>query len=448
MKGPYPPDVASPGGLPAVPSILRKASELVTHLHHLWWARKRPAGHVSLLLGDLLLLPGRNRRNDDLLDAAVEWLCLAQDQSGCGGVCGLYDLFRGWSGPYPETTGYIVPTFLRASKQVNRPDLAARAEKMLDWLVDTQLDCGAFPGGITTGGRQTDPRVFNTGQIMLGLLAGFRFFGAEKCIDSAVRAADWLCETQDADGAWRSASYGGFPHAYHTRVAWPLIALGLATGCDRYLEAGERNLAWVLRQQQADGWFDHTEMAAGEPAHLHPIAYTLRGLWEAGALLARRDYQDAVLQGVERLLSDAEHSRLAGAYASGWQPAGSHLCLTGHAQMACLWMRMYLSDPDIRLFHAASRTIDLLGRLQDLDNPSSALRGGLRGSYPITGPYMPWCIINWGTKFFLDALLLERLCRDRAEFQPAEASPRIVGHERRPAPVSAREEHAPVGPAG
>lgn len=365
-------------------------------------------------------MPGRNRAKRDALGPAIEWLCLAQDQSSCGGVCGIYDFFNGWSGPYPETTGYIVPTFLQASAQLDRPELAERAKRMLDWLVETQLPCGAFPGGISSDGQRADPRVFNTGQIILGLLAGFRYFRSDNYMASAIQAADWLCNVQDSDGAWRTGSYGGFPHAYHTRVAWPLIDLGLETGRAGYVQAAERNLAWALRQQAPDGWFNSVEMVSGEPAQLHPIAYTLRGMWESGVMLNDDRYLDAVVFGTERLLHHAETGRLAGAYESDWGRAGHHLCLTGHAQMACLWMRMYQVNKDTRLVDAAMKVCDLLCQVQDLDNASDALRGGLRGSYPMTGSYLPLSIINWGTKFIVDALLLKRSCLDRNDTPPQE----------------------------
>jgi hypothetical protein len=69
---------------------------------------------------------------------------------------------------------------------------------------------------------------------------------------------------------------------------------------------------------------------------------------------------------------------------------------------------MDADDPNAELRDAAARATSILIDLQDLDNPSLPLRGGLRGSYPITGDYMPWCVTNWGTKFFVDALLFQQ----------------------------------------
>ena len=49
-----------------------------------------------------------------VVDAAIEWLCAAQDRSKSndGGVARDYSLLADWASSYPETTGYIIPTFL------------------------------------------------------------------------------------------------------------------------------------------------------------------------------------------------------------------------------------------------------------------------------------------------------------------------------------------------
>ena len=52
------------------------------------------------------------------LNAAMAWLCRAQDASHDFGVARAFSLVyqpffggRGWQPSYPETTGYIIPTF-------------------------------------------------------------------------------------------------------------------------------------------------------------------------------------------------------------------------------------------------------------------------------------------------------------------------------------------------
>ena len=59
---------------------------------------------------------------------------------------------------------------------------------MAEWLLSLQLDSGGFP-------HRTDlavPLVFDTGQIMFGLVSAFRETGGKRYLNSAERAAQWL----------------------------------------------------------------------------------------------------------------------------------------------------------------------------------------------------------------------------------------------------------------
>jgi len=281
---------------------------------------------------------------------------------------------------------------------------------MLNWLLTTQMQSGAFPAGLPLDGQPREPRIFNTGQIIQGLVAGYRKFGVARYLEAAITAGEWLCRVQDSDGAWRTASYHGLPHAYHSRVDWPLIELGRQADRPDFVESARRNLDWVLAQRRPDGWFDQMEMAPGQPPVLHPIEYTLGGVWESGELLDDETYRSAVFPAVERLAEDAIEDGLAGAYGPGFEPVGRSICLTGYAQMAFLWLRIHQRTGLPRLRTAAERALLVLERLADLDNPEPALRGGVRGSYPLTGDYMRLSLVNWGAKFFIDALLLEQSC--------------------------------------
>jgi hypothetical protein len=82
--------------------------------------------HARLIASDML---GRAeqpvRPHRDHLTAAIDWLCRAQDvrngQPDAGGVSAGWSFEDGWLPSYPETSGYIVETFLAASKALGRP---------------------------------------------------------------------------------------------------------------------------------------------------------------------------------------------------------------------------------------------------------------------------------------------------------------------------------------
>ncbi len=64
-----------------------------------------------------------------------------------GGVSAGYSLENGWTPPYPETTGYIIPTFIKYSKLVNNKEYLNRAIKMADWEIEIQMKDGAVRVG-------------------------------------------------------------------------------------------------------------------------------------------------------------------------------------------------------------------------------------------------------------------------------------------------------------
>src|SRR5467141_697083 len=140
--------------------------------------------------------------------AALDWLARAQAASGDGGFARGYSLAwnpyfrsRGWQPSYPETTGYIIPTFYLAARHLGRPELAQCAERAAHWEVEVQLPSGAVRGGVM--GEHTAPAVFNTGQVLFGWLAAFGETGSGVFAGAARRAACFLLATLDEDGLWR-----------------------------------------------------------------------------------------------------------------------------------------------------------------------------------------------------------------------------------------------------
>ena len=167
------------------------------------------------------------------LEGAMEWIRRAARIEGDRGVPARYTLAGGWLPPYPETTGYIVPTLFAYGARTGDLRYSDLGVRLAEWLLSVQLEEGAFPGGHLVG--TPPPVVFNTGQILIGLLAAFRRTGEERFLESALRAGRWLASVQDEDGAWRRCTYRDRAHAYHTRVAWPLADLGLLAGEERLL---------------------------------------------------------------------------------------------------------------------------------------------------------------------------------------------------------------------
>ena len=101
----------------------------------------------------------------DHLLATAEWLERAQDATGDGGVSGRYHLRHGWSSSYPETTGYIVPTFLALARELGESRFQERASRCIEFLLSLQHPDGAFPA-LEVAENRTVPSVFNTAQVL------------------------------------------------------------------------------------------------------------------------------------------------------------------------------------------------------------------------------------------------------------------------------------------
>ena len=168
---------------------------------HLFQGLRPP--HVPVLVRDALGISHQIRTSGEHLDAAMRWLCQAQDVSRNGGVAAAYSLLRGWEPPYPETTGYIIPTFLHFYRLTGNKEYRERALQMGEWLLTIQLEGGPFQAGYYGGAPDpSSPSVFNTGQIMLGLCRLYRETLDPRYHLAASRAAEWLVQVQDPDGAW------------------------------------------------------------------------------------------------------------------------------------------------------------------------------------------------------------------------------------------------------
>jgi len=347
------------------------------------------------------------------LVAAATWLERAQDASGDGGVSGRYFLDRGWSSSYPETTGYILPTFLALKEALGEERFVARARQGLEFLLALQLESGAFPGGEVAENR-TKPSLFNTAQILNGLVAWHRATGEVRAMHAARRAADWMLSIQDPDGAFRRHCYGDLATTYSTHASCWLAEFGAHAGDDRCLRAAGRHLDWALGYADPrTGWFDNCGFGPKDHedriAVTHTIAYTLWGVLFTSELLRRNDGVEVVRLAAEGIARRLELSRrLPGVLDHEWRSRSAYVCLTGNAQMALVWLRLHERRPDLRFLNAALKALDGIKQAQSLDSPDPGICGGIAGSNPVWGGYIYNALPNWAAKFFIDALLEKR----------------------------------------
>lgn len=342
-------------------------------------------------------------------DAAYAWLCAAQDATPDDGVAAAYSLVRGWLPSYPETTGYIIPTFMICANVLSKPEARERAIRMADWEVEVQLPSGAVRSGVL--GTETGPAVFNTGQVLFGWIGAYEATGEERYARAARRASQWLTAQQDNDGAWRknlSSLTTSSVQTYNVRTAWGLALAGRALDERGWIEAARKNCDWALKQQLENGWFRHNAFSDAEDPLLHTIGYALEGLAGVGEVLGEERYTQAAVAGIRPLVEIHERSRrLRGRYASDWVGTVAWRCITGEAQIGLALLRLSPHVPEDRLFRATARAIlEEIARTQDRESPYPETRGAISGSEPLWGRYCPLTYPNWAAKFYLDGLLL------------------------------------------
>ena len=355
-----------------------------------------------------------SRELNSHFEETLAWIYRAQDAGEDDGVSRSYTLRQhrryqctGWLPSYPETTGYIVPTLYEAARLLERPEARERAERMARWEVEIQMDSGAVRGGTLVD--DPSPAVFNTGQVLFGWVAAAEESGDSTFDQAAARAAKFLIEAQDEDGAWRRgasafAAQGG--HVYNARAAWALALHGKRAEDQKSLDAARRAADFALSHQLDNGWYDENCLTDHTRPLLHTIAYAAQGVLEIGLLVEEDRYIESARK-VARALCEVQRADgyLPGRLDRHWKSAATWACLTGEAQMALVWDHLAELDGETSYRDCADRAVQYVTSVQNLDIDDPGVRGGVAGSYPIWGGYGTYEYLNWAAKFLLDALL-------------------------------------------
>jgi len=349
------------------------------------------------------------------LTLAVDFLISSIDKSSNGSAAAYsrvkYPL-SGWSPPYPETTGYIIPTLFEAASILKNKESYNSAIRMAEWLLSIQYDDGAFPGGVYVSGKELDKSIFNTAQIIIGLISAYNKTNDTKYKTAYIKAAHWLVSVQEDDGVWVKHNYNGdfFP-SYYTRVAWPILMVGTKCENQVLIDAAVKTLDLILARRQSNQFISDSGFKANSYAFLHTIAYTIRGFLEASLLIDSKDYYKVAYGLSKKLFRYFElKGSLGGAYYEDFKRVDWYRCLTGEAQMAIIWLKLFNKTNDIRYLNVSTKILDQTCATQPTQDSLLLKAGGLKGSQPYYGKYLMFRQPNWATKFLADAIMLEETC--------------------------------------
>lgn len=281
---------------------------------------------------------------------------------------------------YPEVTGYYIPTLIRWGYR----ELAVN---YAEWLIGIQKADGSW--------YDTDdvsPYIFDTAQILKGLIAVREIYDSREKIDEAIiKGIDWIlgCMTDEGklvtpDTACWGSDDNTCSELIHMYCLSPIVDAGRIFGRTDYIEKAEKILKYYK-----DNYYDKI-MNFSLLSHFY--AYVMEALIDMGE----------TGMAVEAMAKIADIQK-----ASGAVPAYKNVdwvCSTGLFQFALVWFRIGDTEHGNKAFEYACR----------LQNES----GGWYGSYLSEdncneqNDYFPGAEISWAVKYFLDALYY----KDVAEF--------------------------------
>jgi hypothetical protein len=335
------------------------------------------------------------------LEAAQSWLLKSIDVCDKKGSSAFYHPVMGWASAYPETTGYIIPTLLKIAQREDNVLLAEYALSCADWLCSIQLGNGSFPGGV---GGELPPNVFDTGQIIFGLTAAYRFSKKGKYKKALEKAVGHLLEILEEDGSWQKEAYiENYIPSYYTRIIWAVLIANQVLAIPGVPEKMKGALDYYASKITKVNSIQNWAFEDGEPAFTHTIAYTIRGFLESGLLLKEKKYISLAEKIAEQIINLIEESgKLAGSYDVNWLPDTSYICVPGHFQLSIIFNKLF-KETGKPQYNKWAKEIFLIAQKRQFHWPLEGVKGGFAGSYPLWGKYQRGRFPNWAVKFYLDA---------------------------------------------
>jgi malonyl-CoA O-methyltransferase len=270
--------------------------------------------------------------------------------------------------PYPEVTGYFIPTLL----QIGDFD---RAHRFSSYLMSIQNEDGSF-----FLDNPAQKFVFDTGQVIRGWVAIAPRY--PEVLEPLRRACHWIVSTSDASGcfavppkrgAWSLGARGEVSEGIHLYIVQPLRNAAELLGEPALRRAADRALNNFLSRLPLTSFEAPNALS-------HFYAYMQEALFETGC-------HDLAAAGMKSVASYQQHNGCVPGYHDA-----SWVCSPGLAQCAKVWF----------LLGERARARAALDFMRSLQNHT----GGFYGSYGIGASYFAADEISWAVKYFLDAELL------------------------------------------
>lgn len=334
------------------------------------------------------------------LQSNLDWIYQSFKVNGYHGSSGSRTVLGRWAAPYPETTGYLIPTLLLGDKYLPKHGLADIAKKQLSFFKTIRTDEGSYYSDTA----KASPIVFDVAQILLGHIALVPHLEHPDTLLQEIEITkDWLSDLLDEEGIIISHNYvDNFQPSYYSRIAWPLAFAENIIDSKVSLRT-KKLVENIVSLRNENSSFKNWGFHKGAAAYTHTIAYTLRGLWEYAELVNSQKIKNQVkttLKTISKLIK--ENNKVAATYDEQWNGDSSYICSAGNAQLALMLLITY--ERTSRLEYLDTVTT-LLKPLLKGQRKFSLNKGAVPSSLPIWGNYQKMKFTNWTQKFFADALM-------------------------------------------
>jgi uncharacterized protein YyaL (SSP411 family) len=336
------------------------------------------------------------------------WLKDSFDATNRRGSSAYFSLLRhwksgGWAAAYPETTGYIIETFLDYYEKTGEQWLLDYAIEAAEWLCTLQKENGALPGGLGENGEES---VFNTGMMLFGLNRAYLATNKVIFKNTIEKAVCWLMSILENDFSWKKGAYTkNYVPTYYTRVVWAVLESNKILQNADIQENMIKALAFYKEFVNVNHSIKNWAFEPQKPAYTHTIAYAQRGFLECGNLLNDQE-SIQIAKNIALKISELfeKDGKIAGSYDECWTPDHNYICLTGNAQLSLNAARLFEVTQDDFYFLLAKKIFKTVENAPSR-LPLKGYRGGIAGSYPAWGDYRKMSYPNWAAKFWLDAYL-------------------------------------------
>lgn len=283
---------------------------------------------------------------------------------------------------YQEVTGYYIPTLLQWG-------MRDRAIAYAEYLCDIQEDSGAW-----LNGEQRNPSVFNTGQVLRGLLAIVDIY--PRAYDCLIKGCDWLISNMNETGRlvategtkWSKNFNSELIHLYCLPPLWE-------TG-EKYQRSDYKEAVNRIKEYYVTNYIKDIE---NFNYLSHFYAYVLEALFDLGEI----EIVKKAMRQIERI------QRIDGSVPAfrncNW------VCSTGLFQLAIVWFKLGKWKPGAKAFDYAVSLQNKTGGWFGGYNAYLKLPNGKKIPYSAKENvrYFPDQEISWAVKYFFDALFYREL---------------------------------------